>query len=144
MFAIGWFVKPVAFLVNLGTLVGWLFRSFGRRIERSVYEAQLGASVPVQDYHATMNAFNPVKYPSSTGAAQMVIFAKTVRTIAIGAIVGGGIFGLAKMWRTLLTSSPISGLPSRAMEAKNTWKEKAGMNGRSSTFPSSWASPSSP
>ena len=47
-----------------------------------------------------MNAFNPAKYSSPTGAAQMVIFAKTVRTIAIGAIVGGGMFGLAKMWRT--------------------------------------------
>ena len=30
----------------------------------------------------------------------MIAFAKTVRTIAIGAIVGGGMFGLAKMWRT--------------------------------------------
>ena len=102
MFAIGWFMKArVAFLVNLGTLVGWLFLvPLAVGLNVPVYEAQLGASVPVQDYHATMNAFNPVKYPSSTGAAQMVIFAKTVRTIAIGAIVGGGMFGLAKMWRT--------------------------------------------
>jgi hypothetical protein len=102
MFAIGWFMKArVAFLVNLGTLVGWLFLvPLAVGLNVPVYEAQLGASVPVQDYHATMNAFNPAKYPSSTGAAQMVIFAKTVRTIAIGAIVGGGMFGLAKMWRT--------------------------------------------
>ena len=102
MFAIGWFMKArVAFLVNLGTLVGWLFLvPLAVGLNVPVYEAQLGASVPVQDYHATMNAFNPAKYPSPTGAAQMVIFAKTVRTIAIGAIVGGGMFGLAKMWRT--------------------------------------------
>ena len=102
MFAIGWFMKArVAFLVNLGTLVGWLFLvPLAVGLNVPVYEAQLGASVPVQDYHATMNAFNPAKYSSPTGAAQMVIFAKTVRTIAIGAIVGGGMFGLAKMWRT--------------------------------------------
>jgi hypothetical protein len=32
----------------------------------------------------------------------MVIFSKTVRTIAIGSIVGGGMFGLAKMYKTFL------------------------------------------
>ena len=104
MFAIGWFMKTrVAFLVNLGTIVGWLFLvPLAVWLNVPVYEAQLGASVPVQDYHAAMHAFDPVKYPSSTGPAQMIIFSKTVRTIAIGSIVGGGMFGLAKMYRTFL------------------------------------------
>tara|TARA_B100001559_G_scaffold108353_1_gene91190 strand:- start:304 stop:2670 length:2367 start_codon:yes stop_codon:yes gene_type:complete len=104
MFAIGWFMKTrVALLVNLGTLVGWLFLvPLAVALNVPVYEAQIGASVPVQDYHATMHAFNPAKYPSVTGAAQMVIFSKTVRTIAIGSIVGGGMFGLAKMYKTFL------------------------------------------
>lgn len=104
MFAIGWFMKTrVALLVNLGTLVGWLFLvPLAVALNVPVYEAQLGASVPVQDYHAVMHAFDPVKYPSVTGAAQMVIFSKTVRTIAIGSIVGGGMFGLAKMYKTFL------------------------------------------
>tara|TARA_Y100000766_G_scaffold285072_1_gene306218 strand:- start:36614 stop:38962 length:2349 start_codon:yes stop_codon:yes gene_type:complete len=104
MFAIGWFMKTrVAFLVNLGTIVGWLFLvPLAVWLNVPVYEAQLGTSVPVQEYHAAMHAFDPVKYPSSTGPAQMIIFSKTVRTIAIGSIVGGGMFGLAKMYRTFL------------------------------------------
>lgn len=104
MFAIGWFMKTrVALLVNLGTLVGWLFLvPLAVALNVPVYEAQLGASIPVQDYHAVMHAFDPTKYPSVTGAAQMVIFSKTVRTIAIGSIVGGGMFGLAKMYKTFL------------------------------------------
>jgi uncharacterized oligopeptide transporter (OPT) family protein len=104
MFAIGWFMKTrVALLVNLGTLVGWLFLvPLAVALNVPVYEAQLGASVPVQDYHAVMHAFDPENYPSVTGAAQMVIFSKTVRTIAIGSIVGGGMFGLAKMYKTFL------------------------------------------
>ena len=32
----------------------------------------------------------------------MIAFAKTIRTIAIGCIVGGGLFGLAKMYKTFL------------------------------------------
>ena len=54
-----------------------------------IYDAAQQANVPIQDY-------------ASGGAAslQMIAFAKTIRTIAIGSIVGGGIFGLAKMWRT--------------------------------------------
>ena len=105
MFAIGWFMKTrVAFLVNLGTIVGWLFLvPLAVWLNVPVYEAQLGTSVPVQEYHAAMHAFDPVKYPSSTGPAQMIIFSKTVRTIAIGSIVGGGMFGLAKMYRTFLS-----------------------------------------
>ncbi len=91
MFAIGWFMKTrVAFLVNLGTIVGWFFLvPLAVYFNMPIYDAAQQANVPIQDY-------------ASGGAAslQMIAFAKTIRTIAIGSIVGGGIFGLAKMWRT--------------------------------------------
>ena len=49
-----------------------------------------------------MQANVPIQAYASEGgqALQMIAFSKTVRTIAIGSIVGGGMFGLAKMWRT--------------------------------------------
>ena len=91
MFAIGWFMKTrVAFLVNLGTLVGWFFLvPLAVFNHFPVYDATMQANVPIQSY-------------ASEGgqALQMIAFSKTVRTIAIGSIVGGGMFGLAKMWRT--------------------------------------------
>ena len=91
MFAIGWFMKTrVAFLVNLGTIVGWFFLvPLAVFMNVPIYDATQQANIPIQDY-------------ASGGSAplQMIAFAKTVRTIAIGAIVGGGMFGLAKMWRT--------------------------------------------
>lgn len=91
MFAIGWFMKTrVAFLVNLGTLVGWFFLvPLAVFSNFPVYDATLQANVPIQDYAA-----------DGGQALQMIAFSKTVRTIAIGSIVGGGMFGLAKMWRT--------------------------------------------
>ena len=102
MFAIGWFMKTrVAFLVNLGTIVGWFFLvPLAVAFNIPVYEGQLGASVPLQDLPAALHAINPKDYPLSTGAVQMFAFSKAVRFIAIGAIVGGGIFGLLKMWKT--------------------------------------------
>ncbi|RZD37235.1 MAG: hypothetical protein CXT71_08390 [Methanobacteriota archaeon] len=104
MFAIGWFMKTrVAVLVNLGTLVGWLFLvPLAVYLNVPVYEAQLGVNVPVQDLPAALNAYNPVDYELATGSVQMIAFAKTVRTIAIGSIVGGGLFGLLKMWKTFI------------------------------------------
>ena len=102
MFAIGWFMKTrVAFLVNLGTIVGWFFLvPLAVAFNLPVYEGQIGANVPLQELPAALNTVNPSDYPSSTGAVQMYAFAKAVRFIAIGAIVGGGIFGLLKMWKT--------------------------------------------
>ncbi|RJU86351.1 MAG: hypothetical protein DWC02_04570 [Candidatus Poseidoniales archaeon] len=102
MFAIGWFMKTrVAFLVNLGTIVGWFFLvPLAVAFNVPVYEGQLGASVPLQDLPAALHAVNPAEYKMSTGAVQMYAFSKAVRFIAIGAIVGGGIFGLLKMWKT--------------------------------------------
>ena len=102
MFAIGWFMKTrVAFLVNLGTFVGWFFLvPLAVAFNLPVYEGQLGTNVPLQDLPAALHAFNPEKYTMGTGAVQMFAFAKAVRFIAIGAIVGGGIFGLLKVWKT--------------------------------------------
>ena len=102
MFAIGWFMKTrVAFLVNLGTIVGWFFLvPLAVAFNIPVYEGQLGARVLLQDLPAALHAINPQDYPLSTGAVQMFAFSKAVRFIAIGAIVGGGIFGLLKMWKT--------------------------------------------
>ena len=91
MFAIGWFMKArVAFLVNLGTIVGWFFLvPLAVFMNVPIYDATQQANIPIQDYASGGSAPLP-----------MIAFAKTVRTIAIGAIVGGGMFGLAKMWRT--------------------------------------------
>jgi len=93
MFAIGWFMKTrVAFLVNLGTLVGWFFLvPLVVWFNFPIYDAMSQSNIPIQDY------------ASNGGAAlQMIAFGKTVRTIAIGSIVGGGMFGLAKMYKTFL------------------------------------------
>ena len=93
MFAIGWFMKTrVAFLVNLGTLVGWFFLvPLVVYFNFPIYDATLQASVPIQDYAA-----------GGSEALQMIAFQKSVRIIAIGSIVGGGMFGLAKMWKTFV------------------------------------------
>ena len=93
MFAIGWFMKTrVAFLVNLGTLVGWFFLvPLVVWFNFPIYDAMTQSNIPIQEY------------ASNGGAAlQMIAFGKTVRTIAIGSIVGGGMFGLAKMYKTFL------------------------------------------
>ena len=98
MFAIGWFMKTrVAFLVNLGTIVGWLFLvPLAVALNVPVFEAKVGGNIPVQDYFAIVGN---TATGGTTGAVQMIAFAKTVRTIAIGSIVGGGLFGLLKMWK---------------------------------------------
>jgi len=95
MFAIGWFMKTrVAFLVNLGTIVGWLILvPLAVWMNVPVYDALSQTNKPIQDYAA-----NPGGYP-----LQILAFSKTIRTIAIGSIVGGGMFGLAKMYKTFLT-----------------------------------------
>jgi len=112
MFAIGWFMKTrVAFLVNLGTIVGWFFLvPLAVAFNLPVYEGQLGANVPLQDLPAALYSSCVSSTAAAdvaagacgyeTGAVQMYAFAKAIRFIAIGAIVGGGIFGLLKMWKT--------------------------------------------
>jgi uncharacterized oligopeptide transporter (OPT) family protein len=93
MFAIGWFMKTrVAFLVNLGTLVGWFFLvPLVVYFNVPIYDATQQASIPIQEYAA-----------GGSAPLQMIAFSKSVRTIAIGSIVGGGMFGLAKMWKTFV------------------------------------------
>ncbi len=93
MFAIGWFMKTrVAFLVNLGTLVGWFFLvPLVVYFNFPIYDATQQANIPIQDYAA-----------GGSASLQMIAFSKSVRTIAIGSIVGGGMFGLAKMWKTFV------------------------------------------
>ncbi len=111
MFAIGWFMKTrVAFLVNLGTIVGWFFLvPLAVAFNLPVYEGQLGANVALQELPAALynncmanatDAAMEAQCGVSTGPVQMYAFMKAVRFIAIGAIVGGGIFGLLKMWKT--------------------------------------------
>ena len=91
MFAIGWFMKPV-----------WRFSSTLEPSSdgSSSFHSAVFMNVPI--YDATQQANIPIQDYASGGSAslQMIAFAKTVRTIAIGAIVGGGMFGLFKMWRT--------------------------------------------
>ena len=92
MFAIGWFMKTrVAFLVNLGTIVGWfILVPLAVGLNMPIYDAMVQAKIPIQDYSSN----------GHSEALQMLAFSKTVRTVAIGSIVGGGLFGLVKMWRT--------------------------------------------
>ena len=93
MFAIGWFMKTrVAFLVNLGTFVGWFFLvPLVIWFNVPIYDAITQTNVPIQTYAQT-----------STDAATTIAFDKTVKTIAIGSIIGGGVFGLAKMYKTFI------------------------------------------
>ena len=92
MFAIGWFMRTrVAFLVNLGTFVGWLYLvPMAVMMDFPVFDPAEGGRVAIGDY-AEVNG------PSML---QMIAFKRVVRQIAIGSIVGGGIWGLLKMWRT--------------------------------------------
>ena len=95
LFAIGWFMKfRTALLVSLGTLMAWFWLiPMAVMMDVPVYDADLGTSVPLSSYTA---GGTPAKL-------QMIAFSKTVRIIAIGAILGGGLFGLIKMWRTFAT-----------------------------------------
>ena len=51
MFAIGWFMKTrVAFLVNLGTIVGWFFLvPLAVGLNFPIYEGTKDAIIPLQD-----------------------------------------------------------------------------------------------
>ena len=96
MLAIGWFMRlRVALLVNMGTIVGWLYLvPLVIIFNYPIYDAASQSTLPILDY-ALMNG----------GEAPLSIIAwKTVvRMIAIGSIVGGGVFGLLKMWRTFVS-----------------------------------------
>ena len=59
MFAIGWFMKTrVAFLVNLGTIVGWFFLvPLVVWFNFPIYDAISQSNVPIQDYAGETGAF---------------------------------------------------------------------------------------
>ena len=90
LLAIGWFMKfRVAFLVNLGSIVAWFY----------LIPIVVVMDVPIYDPAVPMpgggyGGYVPVTdYP----LAQWKAFSSIVRTVAIGAILGGGIIGLLKM-----------------------------------------------
>ena len=89
LFAVGWFMRMrVAFLVNLGSFVAWFFL-----IPLAVY-----LNVPVFTGIDAVSG-GPVYTPLQEigGPVQWVAYKSIIRTIAIGAILGGGVLGLLKM-----------------------------------------------
>jgi hypothetical protein len=91
LLAIGWFMKfRVALLVNLGSLVAWFFLvPLVVYQDVPIYDPALGEYVRITEYGDTSSI--PV-YP----IVQWKAFSY-VKVIAIGAILGGGIYGLLKM-----------------------------------------------
>jgi len=95
LFAVGWFMRMrVAFLVNLGSFVAWFFL-----IPLAVF-----FSVP------TFTGIDPVSGASEYvnlrdlgGPVQWIAYKSLIRTIAIGAILGGGLLGLLKMAPTFIS-----------------------------------------
>ena len=91
----------VAFLVNLGSIVAWFFLVPLVVIQDvPVYDPSLGAYVNITDYSDSSSS---IFYPT----IQWKAFSSVVRTIAIGAILGGGMFGLVKMAPTFISLSLI-------------------------------------
>ncbi|MEC7720795.1 MAG: OPT/YSL family transporter [Candidatus Thermoplasmatota archaeon] len=97
LLAIGWFMKfRVAFLVNLGSIVAWFYLvPLVVLLDTPVYDAALGQYVEITEYGDLSTL--PV-YP----VVQWKAFLSIVRTIAIGAILGGGVYGLLKMAPTFI------------------------------------------
>jgi len=97
LLAIGWFMKfRVAFLVNLGSLVAWFYLvPLVVLLDTPVYDPALGQYIEITEY-GDMSAL-PV-YP----IVQWKAFGSIVKTIAIGAILGGGVYGLLKMAPTFV------------------------------------------
>ncbi|MCS5534583.1 MAG: OPT/YSL family transporter, partial [Candidatus Poseidoniales archaeon] len=95
LFAVGWFMRMrTAFLVNLGSFVAWFFLIpmavlFNVPVFTGI-DALSGAPVytPLQDIG---------------GPVQWVAYKSIIRTLAIGAILGGGILGLLKMAPTFIS-----------------------------------------
>ena len=97
LLAIGWFMKfRVAFLVNLGSLVAWFYLvPLVVMLDTPVYDPALGQYIEITEY-GDVSAL-PV-YP----IVQWKAFGSIVKTIAIGAILGGGVYGLLKMAPTFV------------------------------------------
>ncbi len=92
LLAIGWFMKwRPALLVNLGSIVAWFYLiPLAVIMDVPVYDPQLGTHVHLSVYGDV--ATTPL-YPMVQWKAYKTI----VQTIAIGAILGGGLLGLLKM-----------------------------------------------
>jgi len=92
LFAIGWFMRlRVAILVNLGTVVAWLVLvPLAVYLDVAVFDYHYGAYVTLSEYSRAFGG----------AALQFTAHKLVVKQIAIGAIVGGGLFGLLKMTPT--------------------------------------------
>ncbi|MCD6461687.1 MAG: OPT/YSL family transporter [Thermoplasmata archaeon] len=87
---IGWFMKlRVAMLVNLGTFVTWFI----------IVPIGVWLGVPIFDPSS-----GTYSSPLSLGVPAYAVFAKIARPIAVGAILGGGLFSLFKMLPTFKTA----------------------------------------
>ena len=93
LFAIGWFMKfRAAFLVSLGSILAWFWLIPLAVIQDvPVYDPSLGEYVNITYYAGTDNP-----------TVQWEAFQSIIRTIAIGAILGGGLLGLLKMTPTFI------------------------------------------
>ena len=93
LFAIGWFMKfRAAFLVNLGSILAWFWLIPLAVIQDvPVYDPSEGSYVNLTYYADTANP-----------TVQWKAFTSIIRTIAIGAILGGGLLGLLKMTPTFI------------------------------------------
>ena len=95
LFAVGWFMRMrTAFLVNLGSFVAWFFL-----IPMAVW-----FNVPVFTGIDTLSGaavYTPLQ--EIGGPVQWVAYKSIIRTLAIGAILGGGILGLLKMAPTFIS-----------------------------------------
>jgi len=95
LFAVGWFMRMrTAFLVNLGSFVAWFFL-----IPMAVW-----FNVPVFTGIDALSGA-PVYTPLQEigGPVQWIAYKSIIRTLAIGAILGGGILGLLKMAPTFIS-----------------------------------------
>jgi uncharacterized oligopeptide transporter (OPT) family protein len=89
LFAIGWFMKfRAALLVNLGAILAWFWLiPLAVMQDVPVYDPEQGMYVNITELGPTV---------------QWQAFGSIVRTVAIGAILGGGFLGLFKMAPTFI------------------------------------------
>jgi len=89
LFAIGWFMKfRAALLVNLGAILAWFWL-----IPLAVLQ-DVPVYDPAQGEYVNITTLGPI--------VQWEAFGSIIRTVAIGAILGGGFLGLFKMAPTFI------------------------------------------
>ncbi|MEC9090260.1 MAG: OPT/YSL family transporter, partial [Candidatus Thermoplasmatota archaeon] len=95
LFAVGWFMRMrVAFLVNLGSFVAWFF----------LIPLVVALNVPIFDgIDESTGAPVYTALQDMGGPVQWYAYKSIIRTIAIGAILGGGLLGLLKMAPTFIS-----------------------------------------